>query len=118
MTSNTDGQLVPDPQGILAWITRYRASGLSLKAFAQQHGLSRAQLHYWVYQKSRVKAPPTTTVTVPRPVFQEIKLGSVLATETGWAAEVSLPTGLAVRFSATAHPHWVGAVVQTLQRPC
>jgi hypothetical protein len=118
MTSNTDGQLVPDPEGISAWIPRYRSSGLSLKAFAQQHGLSRSQLHYWIYKKPRVKAPLTPMVKVPGPVFQEIKVSSVLATAPGWAAEVSLPTGLAVRFSATVHPQWLGAVVQSLQRPC
>jgi len=118
MTTHTDGQLVPDPQGISAWISRYRASGLSLRKFAQQHGLSAAQLHYWVYQKSRVKAPASTTVTVPRPVFQEVKLSSVLGSAPGWAAEVSLPTGMVVRFSATTQPQWLGAVVQTLQRPC
>jgi len=35
-----------------------------------------------------------------------------------WAAEVSLESQLSIRFSATADPAWIGAVIQALQRPC
>jgi hypothetical protein len=35
-----------------------------------------------------------------------------------WAAEVSLSQGLNVRFNGTARPDWIGAVIQSLQRPC
>ena len=33
----------------------------------------------------------------------------------GWAAEVALPGGIAVRFSASASAEWIGSVVQALQ---
>jgi transposase-like protein len=49
------------------WIGRYRASGLSLKRFAEQHGLSSGQLHYWVYGSSKRKEAPMSV-----PVFQEV----------------------------------------------
>jgi len=39
------------PKEISGWIRRYRASGLALGSFAEQHGLSRNQLHYWVYDR-------------------------------------------------------------------
>ena len=49
------------------------------------------------------------------PVFEEIKLTGGLPLES-WAAEVSLPSGLAVRFSAAATPAWIGSVVKGLPR--
>ncbi len=96
------------------WISRYRASGLGLGAFAAQHGLGKSRLHYWVYDKrySRLAKPP-----VPVPLFQEVKLAGGLALAS-WAAEVSLSSGVAVRFSAAATPAWIGAVVEALRRPC
>ncbi|MCK7516197.1 MAG: hypothetical protein MZV70_77605 [Desulfobacterales bacterium] len=52
------------------------------------------------------------------PVFQEIKLTSAPPSIERWAAEVRLPTGMAVRFSPGASAQWIGSVVQALQRPC
>ena len=102
-------------------IARYRASGLGLKAFALEEGLPPGRLHYWIYQK-----PAGVTdrrPTQPRPVaaasvFQEVKLPSRPEWGCGWAAEVGLPGGTAVRFSASASAEWIGSVVQALQRPC
>jgi len=96
------------------WISRCRASGLGLGAFAARHGLAKSRLHYWVYDKRYAKlAKPL----VPVPLFQEVKLAGGLAL-SNWAAEVSLSSGVAVRFSAAATPEWIGSVVQALQRPC
>lgn len=53
-----------------------------------------------------------------RAVFEEVKLEPGCALLQSWAAEVSLAQGLSVRFSGTANPAWMGAVVQALQRPC
>jgi hypothetical protein len=55
---------------------------------------------------------------VSKPVFQEVKVATMLPGVVNWAAEVSLPRGLAVRFSQTAPVEWIGSVVQALQRPC
>jgi hypothetical protein len=102
-------------------IARYRASGLALKRFARENGLPPGRLHYWLYQKHRAAAPRQVSKplrTVVRPVFQEVKLTTGASLVEGWAAEVQLPQGMAVRFSATAMPTWIGSVIQALQGPC
>ena len=99
---------------IATWIRRYRASGLTLAVFAKQQGLPPSRLHYWVYQKG----PATPRRRGPSPtVFQELKLPSGLPLSS-WGAEISLPGGPVVRFSATATPAWMSAVIQALGRPC
>ena len=101
-------------------IARYRASGLGLKAFASKEGLPPGRLHYWIYQKptgTTGHRPSQATLAVA-PVFQEVKLPSRPEWGYGWAAEVGLPGGLAVRFSASASAEWISSVVQALQRPC
>ena len=101
-------------------IARYRRSGLSLAEFARAERLPAGRLHYWIYQKHRSGAAAHNRRgggPAAAPAFQEVQLASGLGL-VSWAAEVSLPAGLAVRFSATAAPGWVGAVVQALQRPC
>ena len=99
---------------IANWIGRYRASGLTLPAFAKQHGLPRSRLHYWVYQKG--PATPRRRGQSPT-VFQELKLPTGLPLSS-WGAEISLPEGPVVRFSATATATWMSAVIQALGRPC
>ena len=102
------------PEEISGWIRRYRASGLALGAFAEQHGLSRNRLHYWVYD--RRFAQPRQPVAVA-PVFQELKVTAGLPPQN-WAAEISLPTGAVARFTATATPAWINSVLEALRRPC
>ena len=101
-------------------IARYRASGLGLKAFASKEGLPPGRLHYWVYQKPTGTAGhrPSQAPLAVAPVFQEVKLSSRPEWGYGWAAEVGLPGGIAVRFSASASAEWVGSVVQALKQPC
>ncbi len=68
----------------------------------------------WVYGKRKSKS---VKLDAAAPVFEEIKLTGDLALQS-WAAEVSLPSGLAVRFSAAATPAWIGSVVKGLPRRC
>ena len=99
-----------------AVVTAYRRSGVSLKKFARARGIPPTRLHYWVYQKNQ---KPGNVLQVRRTAaFQEVKLESGPALLQSWAAEVSVARGLNVRFSGTARPDWIGAVVQALQRPC
>ena len=107
---------VTPSQEMIALISRYRASGLGLERFARQEGMPYGRLHYWVYQKSRAKTPKRSQSPVP--LFQEVNLASCLPSMTSWTAEISLPKGLAIRFSATANPNWIASVVATLQAPC
>jgi hypothetical protein len=95
------------------WIGRYRASGLSLKRFAQRHGLSPGQLHYWVYQSPKREKPSTSA-----PMFQEVRLSAPAATPSGWSAEVGLPDGTTVRLVRGTDVEWTQALVDYLRRPC
>src|SRR5690242_12932403 len=103
-----------------AVVAAYRQSGLSLKEFARERGIRESQLHYWVYQKTRDPKPSPLAkerAADRGAVFQEVKLEAGSALLQSWAAEVSVARGLNVRFSGTARPDWIGAVVQALQRP-
>ena len=102
------------PEEITDWIRRYRASGLGLGSFAEQHGLVRNRLHYWVY--GRRSAPPPRPVAAA-PVFQELKFLAGLPAQN-WAAEFSLPTGPVVRFTTAATPAWINSILEALRRPC
>jgi hypothetical protein len=115
MRINLNGQRATAPDEMANWVSRYRASGMGLQRFAQEHGIAATRLHYWVYRRSRPRPARPEAV---RPVFQELKLAEGLPLLPNWAAEISLPEGLAVRFSAAAPPVWIGAVVQSLRRPC
>jgi hypothetical protein len=102
-------------------IARYRASGLGLKAFALEEGLPPGRLHYWIYQKpagETGRRPTRPTPAAAAPTFQEVKLPSRPEWGCGWAAEVGLPGGIAIRFNASTSVEWIGAVVQALKRPC
>lgn len=96
------------------WIGRYRASGLGLKRFAERHGLSPGQLHYWVYQ-----SPKREKTTRSVPMFQEVRLSAPAATPSGWGAEVGLPDGTTVRLVRGTDVEWTKALVECLlRRPC
>jgi len=99
---------------IADWIARYRASGLGLRAFAEEHGLPQNRLHYWVYDK---RPRPLSQPLVPGPLFQEVRLAGSWPL-ANWATEINLSSGLTVRFSAAAAPAWIGAVLEQLHRPC
>jgi hypothetical protein len=101
-------------------IARYRASGLGLKAFALEEGLPPGRLHYWLYQKPAevTSQRATQPIAAAAPVFQEVELPSRSDWGCAWVAEVGLPGGIAVRFSASASAQWIGSVVQALKPPC
>src|SRR5271157_281833 len=108
-------------EAIADLIGRYRTSGLALKDFAREQGLPPGRLHYWLYQKhrgTRTRALCRREGVAPPPIFQEVTWAAGAPLVASWAAEVSLPRGGVVRFSAAAQPGWIGQVVQALQRPC
>jgi hypothetical protein len=106
------------PAEISKVLARYRRSGLGVVQFAQEHDIPPGRLHYWVYQKGRTKPRQALRASVSKPVFQELKVATVLPVVDGWVAEVTLPGGLAIRFSQKAAAEWIGSVVQVLKRPC
>ena len=108
-------------EDISAVVAAYRQSGLTLKQFAEERGIGAGRLHYWIYQKNQERK--ATSMARERrssreAVFQEVRLETGSGLLESWAAEVSLARGLNVRFSGAASPEWIGAVVQSLQRPC
>jgi hypothetical protein len=106
---------------IAAVVAAYRQSGLGLRRFAQERGIRPGRLHYWVYQKNQDWKPSSSAKKPPADgaaVFQEVKLEAGSALLQSWAAEVSVARGFKVRFSGTARPDWIGAVIQALQRLC
>ena len=123
MTRENKGDLLQSGNDITALVEAYRQSGLSLEAFARERGIRPSRLHYWVYQKNhdaKRRSLAGGRGVRQRSVFQEVKLeaGSGLFEIQSWAAEVSLGGGINARFSGTARPEWIGAVIQALQRPC
>lgn len=106
------------PAEISTVLARYRRSGLGVVQFAQEQGIPTGRLHYWIYQKGRTKPRNSSRPAVSKPLFQELKVATMLPALDSWAAEVNLPGGLAVRFSQSAAAEWVGSVVQALRRPC
>jgi hypothetical protein len=113
MKRERNGRAVVGAEERRRWVERYRASGLGLKAFAQQHGLGRGQLHYWVYAP-----PPGPRTGTQAPVFQEVRLTGSLASLGGWATEIVLASGVSVRLREGTAPEWAVALVQALQAPC
>jgi hypothetical protein len=106
------------PQHISEVVARYRASGESLAKFARKHGIPRGRLHYWIYERKGSKVARAIERASSPPLFEEVKVRALQPPSSTWAAEVSLPTGLAVRFGPATTPSWIAEVVQALQRPC
>ena len=121
MKHDSNGQIGPRAQEVAAVLSRYRASGLGLKRFAQKEGIPAGRLHYWLYQKRRVGDRRGSEPDVERvlaPVFQEVKLVAGLPSSAGWAVEINLPNGVISRFNGATSPVWIGAVVRALRQPC
>lgn len=95
------------------WVERYRASGLGLKRFAAEHGLSAGKLHYWTY------SPDVSTAAAKNgPVFQEITSLAPWKSERYWMAEIGLADGTTVRLDGRAEVAWVKQLVESLRRSC
>ena len=113
MKNDQDGNGAVSQAERARWVERYRASGLGLQRFADEHGLKPGRLHYWVYAPGL--ASPRETVTT---VFQEVRLSGNMAGSSGWAAELLLPSGLTVRLREGAAPEWARALLATLDGFC
>jgi len=80
------------PQQIQQLLTQFERSGLSLTEFVRQQGLC-----YSVFCRWRKRQREGSLRT---PVLQAVSLGSLLT--ANWMAEVALPKGATIRFSAQA----------------
>ena len=95
------------------WVSQYRGSGVSLKEFAQRHGLSEGQLRYWVYGRAKV-----TSTKEPGLVFQEVRLPAPALSAGSWSAEIGLPNGTTVRLARGTDWQWAKGLVECLGQPC
>ena len=121
------------------WISRLRSSGLSPTHFAEQNGLKLKALQRWIYRRGAqggLKRKPSasgdhshridrTAVVIHRklrrttkPTFREVMLPALGPASAGWAAEVSWPSGVTVRFGAGAEAAWIGALLETVRQAC
>jgi hypothetical protein len=113
MTSNRNG--FPTDRGAerARWVSQYRGSGVSLKEFAQRHGLSEGQLRYWVYGLAK-----GTSTKEPGLVFQEVRLPTPALSPGSWSTEIGLPNGTTVRLARETDVAWAMALIDSLRRPC
>lgn len=118
MNNGTSRHQQFSPTEISKVLAHYRQSGLGVLQFAREQGIPPRRLHYWIYQKGRTGRKDPRRVWLSKPVFQEVKVATMLPVIDSWVAEVSLPGGLAVRFSQKATAEWIGSMVQALRRPC
>ena len=121
MKDANNHQPVQTNQEMAAAVRAYRRSGQGLKCFALEHGIPPGRLHYWAYEKARDPKPKSLIKErrgAQRGIFQEVKLEAGSVWIESWAAEVSVAAVGNVRFSGTARPDWIRAVVQALQQPC
>ena len=112
------------------WVSRFRSSGLSQPEFAREHGLKLGTLQRWLYGRgapaARKRKPPVpapgdrshridrTAVAIQRKpgrassaTFREVMLPPLGPGSAGWAAEVTWPSGVTVRFGTGAEAAWI-----------
>ena len=94
-------------------VAKYQASGLTQREFAQQHGVKLGTFQQWVYRPRL----PHPIARRKKPGFQEVSLTEVPFLN-GWAAELQLPRGVALRLNSHANAQWIGALVQKLGQIC
>ena len=83
------GRHITPPQRRAELVAAYRASGMTMIQFARHEGINPLTLAKW-----------STQVGKPKPVhFTEVKLALPAA---GWAYEMTLPNGIAVRAASAA----------------
>lgn len=84
-------------------VAQWRSSGLSQRAFAEQHGYAQKQLNYWARRLGeRVLQPALLPVKIAAPVVEAA--GVNLRSPGGWI--VTLPPSLP--------PSWVAALLRDL----
>ncbi len=112
VNSKRDRRGTESEEEMAAWIGRYRSSGLSLAAFANEHGLSAGRLRYWIYAR-RVATKEAAT-----PVFHELTMPTGWTPGSRWVAELGLAENLVLRLDARADVDWVASLVESLRRAC
>jgi transposase-like protein len=96
------------PEERTRWVAKYHSSQLSARQFAQEHGLNDGTLQRWIREEGQCNKSNSEA-----PAFQQVHLSPFMT--AAWAAEVMLPSGVAVRFSATASATWMRSLWESLR---
>jgi len=85
-------------------VEKYLASGLSQKAFCDQHKLPAASFSYWLrkYRKAQTSSPAAPASGTPEDAFVPIRITATSSTQS--ACELVFPNGVTVRFSHPVEP--------------
>ena len=86
------------PQQVAEYLQAQPASGMTVTAFCQQHGLHPSVFYGW---KRRQRPAAVRT-----PSFHEVTLPALMTSP--WVAEITLPTGAVLRLSAQANRTHLG----------
>jgi hypothetical protein len=94
-----------------------KASGLSIRAFAERRGL-RPQRLYWWSKRLTTTSPAITVVPLPRLVPVVLKAGVSKARQGPAAISVRVGASVTMEIAdpAAATPAWVAAVMAELER--
>jgi hypothetical protein len=90
-----------------AWrerVTQWRASGASVQAYADQHGLLAVRLNYWV---KRVEREAQSAQLVP------VRIQQPAVAATG--LELHSPSGWTMRIDPRVEPAWLAALLSGLR---
>jgi hypothetical protein len=101
------------PEQIQDHLRALDRSGLSLAAFARQHGLVYSVLSRWVHRRDRALGTPAGMGRRRgRPAkLREVPLGSLLGAGP-WAAELVRPDGWTLRLARDVPAAWVGQLLR------
>jgi hypothetical protein len=76
----------------LEMVDEFRRSGLTRREFAQQHGVARSTLDYWIRRARKDSRLPAAIL------FNEIKFPDPInSTNSGWAMEIVSRSGVTIR---------------------
>ena len=92
-------------------LSEWRASGLSVKAFAAKTGLRRNRLNWWRKRLGDWSEEESSLKLVPL-IPSEV----VVSPRMRGAVTMRLPGGVELEFDAQLSPEWVAAVVREVAR--
>lgn len=85
-------------------VAHWRASGVSVQTYADEHGLPAVRLNYWI---RRVQREAQSAQLVPVRVQQPVLAGA--------GVELESPSGWTMRVDPHVEPAWLAAVLSGLR---
>ena len=97
-----------------AHVAAIKQSGISVRAYAQQHDISLASLYYW---KRKLKVELAKAEVAPQAVskFVALRLPAAAITSRPTSCTLILASGLRLEMPALPAPEWLAAVGRALQ---